>query len=104
PSLTSFGTPGVPALTGDRLLQVLAGDGTGPVPHDSDRLNVIAIAGGRASGRLVGGCLSDFVYTLGTAWEPDLDGGIFFFEEVGSAPIRIDRALLHLDQIGKLEG
>ena len=52
----------------------------------------------------MGGCLVDFIYTLGTPWEPDLDGAIFFFEEVGAAPIRIDRALLYLHQVGKLEG
>lgn len=104
PSLTVVGNPSPSPLTTQRLLQVLAGETTGPVPEDRDRLTVISIAGGKASGRLVGGCLVDFIYTIGTAWEPDLDGAIFFFEEVGSAPIRIDRALLHLDQIGKLDG
>ena len=83
---------------------MLAGDGAGPVPHDPERLDVIAIAGGRASGRLAGGCLSDLVHTIGTPWEPDLRGAVFFFEEVGLAPIQIDRALLHLEQAGKLEG
>lgn len=104
PSLTMFGNPSVASLTSDRLLQILAGETTGPVPEDSDRLTVISIAGGRASGPLVGGCLGDFIYTLGTAWEPSLDGAIFFFEEVGSPPIRIDRALLYLEQTGKLKG
>jgi muramoyltetrapeptide carboxypeptidase len=104
PSLTTFGAPGVSALTGNRLLEVLAGDATGPVPADPERLTVIAIAAGRASGRLVGGCLSDFLYTIGTPWEPDLEGAIFFFEEVSKAPIQIDRALLYFDQIGKLRG
>jgi muramoyltetrapeptide carboxypeptidase len=64
----------------------------------------VSIAGGTGQGRLVGGCLSDLIHTLGTPWEPDLDGAIFFFEEVGLAPIQIDRALLHLEQIGKLRG
>jgi muramoyltetrapeptide carboxypeptidase len=104
PGLTSFGNPGVSAFTGDRLLNVLGGDGAGPVPHDSGRLNLLAIAGGRASGRLLGGCLSDLIHTLGTPWEPELKGAILFFEEVGRAPIQIDRALLHLEQSGKLEG
>lgn len=104
PSLTMFGNPSPSAFTVDRFLQVLAGETTGPVPEDHDRLTVVSIAGGRASGRLVGGCLVDFIYTIGTPWEPDLDGAIFFFEEVGSAPIRIDRALLYLEQVGKLEG
>lgn len=104
PSLTMVGDPSPPPLTTDRLLQVLAGETTGPVPEDRDRLTLIALAGGKASGRLVGGCLLDFIYTIGTSWEPDLDGAIFFFEDCNSAPIRIDRALLYLEQVGKLEG
>ncbi|MGZ4396762.1 MAG: S66 peptidase family protein, partial [Gaiellaceae bacterium] len=104
PSLTMVGVPSPPAFTTERFLRVLAGETTGLVPEDRDRLTLVSIAGGRASGRLVGGCLVDFIYTLRTAWEPDLDGAIFFFEEVGAAPIQIDRALLYLEQIGKLEG
>ena len=104
PSLTMFGEPSPSAFTAERFLRVLAGKTTGPVPEDRDRLTVISIAGGRASAPLVGGCLSDFIHTVGTSWEPQLDGTIFFFEEVGAAPIQIDRALLHLQQTGKLDG
>lgn len=104
PSLTMVGAPSPPALTTDRLLSVLAGETTGAVPPDPDRLTVMAISPGMASGPLVGGCLIDFIYTIGTPWEIGLDGTIFFFEEVGIAPIRLDRALLYLDQIGKLQG
>jgi muramoyltetrapeptide carboxypeptidase len=104
PSLTMFGNPSPSPFTAARFLQVLAGETTGRVPEDRDRLTVISIAGGKASGRLVGGCLVDFIYTIGTPWEPDLDGAIFFFEECNSAPIQIDRALLYLEQAGKLEG
>jgi muramoyltetrapeptide carboxypeptidase len=104
PSLTMFGIPSPSPLTAARFLQVLAGETTGRVPEDRDRLTVISIAGGRASGRLVGGCLGDFIYTIGTPWEPELDGAIFFFEECNSAPIQIDRALLYLEQARKLDG
>ena len=104
PSLTMFGSPSPSAFTADRFLHVLAGATTGPVPEDRDRLTLVSIAGGRASGRLVGGCLVDVIYTLGTAWEPDLEGAIFFFETANQAPIQIDRALLYLEQVGKLEG
>ena len=104
PSLTLVGTPSPPSLTTDRLLSVLAGQTTGEVPPDGDRLTVISISPGKASGRLVGGCLIDFIYTIGTPWEVDLTDTIFFFEEVGIAPILLDRALLYLDQIGKLAG
>jgi muramoyltetrapeptide carboxypeptidase len=104
PSLTMVGSPAPSAFTTERFLRVLAGETTGPVPEDRDRLTVVAIAGGKASGPLVGGCLLDLIYTIGTPWEPDLDGAIFFFEDVGQAPIQIDRALLHLEQTGKLAG
>jgi muramoyltetrapeptide carboxypeptidase len=104
PSLTVFGGPSPSPFTVDRFLEVLGGETTGPVPEDRDRLTVISIAGGKAAGRLVGGCLVDFIYTIGTPWEPELDGAILFFEEVGTAPIRIDRALLYLTQVGKLKG
>jgi muramoyltetrapeptide carboxypeptidase len=104
PSLTMVGVPSPPPFTTDRLLGVLAGATTGVVPEDAERLNLIALAPGRASGRLLGGCLTDFIYTIGTPWEIDLDGAILFFEEVGLAPIRLDRALLYLEQIGKLRG
>jgi muramoyltetrapeptide carboxypeptidase len=104
PCLTDLGAPSPSSLTQGRLLQVLGGHATGPVPEDPDRLTVISITGGRASGPLVGGCLIDFIYTIGTAWEQELEGSIFFFEETGTPPIRIDRALLYLEQIGKLNG
>jgi muramoyltetrapeptide carboxypeptidase len=102
PSLTSLAVRPVPSLTGERLLRVLAGETTGPVPQDPDGSQVRAIAGGRATGRLVGGCLSDVMHTFGTPWELDLEGAIFFFEEVGASPQRIDRHLLHFQQAGKL--
>jgi muramoyltetrapeptide carboxypeptidase len=104
PGLAMLGSPAPSSLTTNRLLQMLGGETTGPVPEDRDRLTVISVAGGKASGRLVGGCLVDFIYTLGTPWEPDLDGAIFFFEECNHAPIQIDRALLYLEQAGKFEG
>jgi len=104
PSLTMVGNPSPPSFTVDRFLEVLRGDGTGIVPADTGRLNLIDLAPGRASGRLLGGCLSDLLFTIGTPWEPDLTDSIFFFEEVGQAPIRIDRMLLYLEQLGKLRG
>ena len=104
PSLTMFGMPSVSEFTAERFLRVLRGETTGVVPEDRDRLTVITIAGGKESGRVVGGCLIDVIYTLGTPWEPDLRDAIFFFEECNQAPIRIDRALLYLEQVGKLDG
>jgi muramoyltetrapeptide carboxypeptidase len=103
PSLTSLGDPQMPEFTGQRLLQVLGGETTGPLPRNPDDPFVRALAPGKASGRLVGGCLSDLLFTMGTPWEINLDDAIFVFEEVGSSPHGIDRALLQLSQASKLD-
>jgi muramoyltetrapeptide carboxypeptidase len=58
---------------------------------------------GRATGRLVGGCLSVLVTTLGTPHAPDTDGAILFLEDVRERPYRLDRLLTHLRQAGKLD-
>jgi muramoyltetrapeptide carboxypeptidase len=58
---------------------------------------------GRASGPLVGGCLSLLVALVGTPHEPPLDGAILFWEEVNEEPFRIDRMLAHLRLAGRLE-
>src|SRR5258708_5329818 len=62
-----------------------------------------ALAPSRGGGRVVGGRLSDLQHTVGTPWEFTLDDAIFVFEEVGSSPHGIDRALLQLSQAGKFE-
>lgn len=62
-----------------------------------------AIRPGRASGRLVGGCLSVLVTTLGTPWAPDTHGAILFLEDVHERPFRLDRLLTHMRQAGKLD-
>lgn len=104
PSLTMVGARPVPPLTGDRLLSVLQGDGTGPVPYDPDGPYVRAIARGRASGPVVGGCLPDLGHTIGTPWEIRTEGAILFFEVQGYGPTFIERFIIHLQQAGKLDG
>ena len=102
-NLVTFQGPGLRNLsqldkssfTGDRLLRVLRGETTGPVPADPDNPNTITIAPGQATGRLVGGNLSSLMYTLGTPWEFNLDDAIFVFEDVQTNP-SIDSLLLAL--------
>jgi muramoyltetrapeptide carboxypeptidase len=60
----------------------------------------IAIRGGHARGRLVGGCLSVFATTLGTPWAVDTTGVVLFLEDVREWPYRLDRLLLQLRQAG----
>jgi muramoyltetrapeptide carboxypeptidase len=58
---------------------------------------------GRASGRLIGGCLSVLATTLGTRYAPDTTGAILFLEEVHERPFRLDRLITHLRQAGMLD-
>ena len=104
PSLTRLATRPVPQLTGDRLLRVLRGETTGPVPWDPDGPPVRTIAGGRASGRVVGGCMPDLVHTFLTPWEVETEDAILFFEVASYGPTFVDRHLVHLRQAGKLDG
>ena len=59
---------------------------------------------GEAEGRLLGGCLSLLVSTLGTDWEIDTTDSLLFVEDVDVKPYQIDRMLTHLKQAGKLDG
>ena len=56
-----------------------------------------------ARGRLIGGNLSVYVTLLGTAWQPRVEGGILFLEDVGEAPYRVDRMLAQLRLAGVLD-
>jgi muramoyltetrapeptide carboxypeptidase len=82
---------------------MIQGDGTGTVPYDEEGPHVRALAGGRASGRLVGGCLPDLSLTIGTPWEIDTEGAILFFEVQGYGPTFVERYIIHLQQAGKLD-
>jgi muramoyltetrapeptide carboxypeptidase len=65
---------------------------------------VKSLANGSAEGRLYGGCLSILVASLGTPWEIQTHGTIFFVEDVGTKPYQIDRMLMHLKLAGKFAG
>lgn len=61
-----------------------------------------AIARGRATGRLCGGCLSVVVPLIGTEFLDVPAGGVLLLEDVGEVPYRIDRMLTHLHLAGVL--
>jgi muramoyltetrapeptide carboxypeptidase len=88
----------------DRLLQVLRGGGAGEVPRDPDDPYVRSLGGGTARAPLVGGCLWLLLQTMGTPWEVDLDGSIFFFEDYDAPPWYVDGMLTQLGHAGKLAG
>jgi muramoyltetrapeptide carboxypeptidase len=87
-----------------RMLAVLGGRGAGEVPRDPDDPYVRAISGGKVTAPLVGGCLWLLLQTMGTPWEIELDGCIFFFEDVDAPAWYVDGMLTQLRQSGKLQG
>ena len=59
---------------------------------------------GRGEGRLIGGCLSLVVSTLGTKNEINTEDSILVLEDIDAKPYQIDRMMTHLKQAGKFEG
>jgi muramoyltetrapeptide carboxypeptidase len=55
---------------------------------------------GKASGRILGGCLALVTTLLGTPYSPDYHDAILLLEDTGEKPYRIDRYLAHLQQAG----
>ena len=102
--LAGVGDPETTDFSRKRLLQVLDGTADTEVPRDPDDPYVRAIAGGSATAPLVGGCLWLVMQTMGTPWEIDLDGAIFFFEDVKAPPYYVDGFLTQLRHAGKLDG
>jgi muramoyltetrapeptide carboxypeptidase len=101
--LAGVGDPETTAFTKDRLLAVLRGTADAEVPRDPDDPYVRAIHGGSATAPLVGGCLWLLIQSMGTPWEFDLDGAIFFFEDVKAPPYYVDGFLTQLRLAGKLD-
>lgn len=62
------------------------------------------ITPGRASGPLVGGCLTLLAHLCGTPWFPRVRGAVLFFEDVNEKPYQLDRYLTQLRLSGALDG
>jgi muramoyltetrapeptide carboxypeptidase len=60
-------------------------------------------AGGRVTGRLLGGCLSLISAMMGAPDELDTRGSILFLEDTATRPYAIDRMLQQLNLAGKFE-
>jgi muramoyltetrapeptide carboxypeptidase len=103
PGVAGMGDKDTSAFTRARFLEVLREGGAGEVPRDPDDPYVRAIARGKVSAPLAGGCLWLLLQTMGTPWEIDLDGAIFFFEDFDAPPWYVDGMLTQLGHAGKLD-
>ncbi|MET8232086.1 LD-carboxypeptidase [Micromonospora sp. NPDC005298] len=77
---------------------------TAPVTITRDPAETAApvLVPGRASGPLLGGCLTLISTSLGAQDAPDFDDAILFFEDVDEAPYSIDMMLTELRRVGVL--
>ena len=75
----------------------------GGISQGCRRNRVQVLAAGTASGRLVGGNISILCASLGTPYQPSLDGVILFIEDLNEEPYRFDRMLTQLLNAGLLQ-
>jgi muramoyltetrapeptide carboxypeptidase len=105
PLLTSLNHPETKKFTEDSMLKALtATHPLGESPRDPEDAFVRALGSGSVSGEMVGGCLWLLTHLIGTPWQLDLRGRIFFFEDVSSPPWYIDAQLAQMTQAGVLDG
>jgi muramoyltetrapeptide carboxypeptidase len=82
------------------LMDLLQGKNAVRFPTDGTTI----LRTGAGEGRLIGGCLSIVVATLGTKHEIDTQDSILVLEDLDTKPYQIDRMITHLNQAGKFEG
>jgi muramoyltetrapeptide carboxypeptidase len=102
--LRGAGSPSTTSFTRERLLAVLRHGGQGSVPSNPEDPYLRPIRGGRVTAPLVGGCLWLLMQGMGTPFEVDLEGAIFFVEDHDEPPWVIDGILTQLALAGKLAG
>ncbi len=100
PMAVNPGIGGHPAEQQSHLVSLLTDPGYRPAFKFSQ---LEAWKPGRVEGKLVGGCLSTIVSSIGTPCEIDTGGAILFLEDVGEPPYRLDRMLTQLELAGKFQ-
>lgn len=96
--------PGVAPAIQRQLQGILTGDTMAMQPPAESLAALTVLRQGHAEGRLLGGCLSLLVCTLGTPFQPSLQETILFLEDRGERLYAIDRMLTYLKLAGALEG
>ncbi|MEA2606326.1 MAG: muramoyltetrapeptide carboxypeptidase, partial [Chloroflexota bacterium] len=76
----------------------------GPIGPNPDDPWVRGVVGGRATGRLAGGCAGLLSSAIGTRLQPDFRGRIVVLEEIELEGYVLDGILTHLRNAGLFEG
>lgn len=70
---------------------------------DRTSMDIQILRPGQASGRLMGGNLTNLVHMIGTPYEPDWQDTILFLEDINEPAYKIDRMFTHLHLAGRLD-
>lgn len=65
--------------------------------------DVDTVVPGKAEGILMGGNLTILTTSLGTDYQPSLDGALLFVEDIGEPVYKVDRMLTHLKRANMLD-
>lgn len=65
--------------------------------------NLQIVRSGQATGRIMGGNLTNLVHMIGTPFEPKWKNTILFVEDINEPAYKIDRMLTHLKLAGRLD-
>ena len=72
------------------------------ITRDPTETTAPVLVPGRASGPLLGGCLTLIASSLGAKDSPSFDGALLFFEDLNESPSSIDMMLTELRRLGVL--
>ncbi|OQX88712.1 hypothetical protein B6D60_01310, partial [candidate division KSB1 bacterium 4484_87] len=91
---------GIDPFTEQAFWQMVSGAvGAGLLtPPEGHSLQILS--GGKATGPLIGGCLSLINIVLGTPYCPDFEGAIFYIEDIEEEPYHLDRYLAQMKMAG----
>ena len=103
--VSGVGAPEVTEFSKTMLRRALFTDEPyGPIPPNPDDPYVRTVVGGRATGRLTGGCAGLLASAIGTRLQPDFRGRIVVLEEIDNQGYIHDGILTHLRNAGLFEG
>jgi len=103
--VAGIGDPEVTEFSKAHLRRALFSDEPfGPIGPNPDDPYVRTVVGGRATGRLAGGCAGLISSAVGTRLQPDYRGRIVVLEEIELEGYWFDGYVTHLRNVGLLDG
>jgi len=84
---------GIDTYTAEQFWQTISKPNLKGQIHNPQGKKLNTLVGGKANGRLLGGCLSTITSLLGSRYLPDFRGALLFLEDIDEEPYRLDRYL-----------